>query len=185
MTTQEWMLAAAGAALALVVLAGLADARRARRRALDATGWVPWRGLQVAGFFAVLLFAILAWKASGAPSGKPLLRRPALTAVILARGDLDREGYAAPRLILFPPLLRGAAPPWVRIRLLNCFAPPRQISRCSSDCAGGSAADAPAADKAAVETMRMRVCRPYPPPRYCREGEAPPPRSQCQRKASR
>lgn len=64
MTTQEWMLAGAGAALALIVLAGVADARRNRRRELDATGWVPWRGIQMAGFFAVVLFAILAWKAS-------------------------------------------------------------------------------------------------------------------------
>ena len=63
MTTQEWMLAAAGAALALVVLAGIAEARRSRRRELDAIGWVPWRGIQAAAFFAVLLFAILAWRA--------------------------------------------------------------------------------------------------------------------------
>jgi len=63
MTTQEWMLAAAAAALALVVFAGLADARRSRRRELDATGWVPWHGIQAAAFFAVVLFAILAWKA--------------------------------------------------------------------------------------------------------------------------
>lgn len=63
MTTQEWMLAADGAALALVVVAGVAEARRNRRRVLDSAGWVPWRGLQVFGFFAILLFAILAWKA--------------------------------------------------------------------------------------------------------------------------
>jgi hypothetical protein len=63
MTTQEWMLAADGAALALVVIAGLAEARRSKRRVLDAAGWMPWRGIQVFGFFAILLFAILAWKA--------------------------------------------------------------------------------------------------------------------------
>lgn len=62
MTTQEWMWAADGAALAVVVLAGVADALRSRRRDLDRTGWVPWRGIQVAGFFAVLLFSILAFK---------------------------------------------------------------------------------------------------------------------------
>ncbi len=64
MTTQGWMWAAAGAALALAVLAGVADRRRSRRRALDAPGWVPWRGIQVAAFFAVLLFAVLALKAA-------------------------------------------------------------------------------------------------------------------------
>jgi len=62
MTTQEWMWAADGGALALVVLAGVADARRNRRPDLDRTGWVPWRGIQVGGFFALLLFSILAFK---------------------------------------------------------------------------------------------------------------------------
>ena len=62
MTTQQWMWTADGAALAVVVLAGVADALRNRRRDLDRTGWVPWRGIQVAGFFAVLLFSILAFK---------------------------------------------------------------------------------------------------------------------------
>jgi hypothetical protein len=63
MTTQEWMWGADGAAVALVVIAGIADLRRQRRRDLDRTGWVPWRGLQAAGFFGVVLFAILALKA--------------------------------------------------------------------------------------------------------------------------
>ena len=62
MTTQEWMWAADGAAVALVVIAGVADARRNRRRDLDRTGWVPWRGVQAAGFFGLLLFSILAFK---------------------------------------------------------------------------------------------------------------------------
>lgn len=60
MTTQAWMWAAAGAALGIVLLAGLAEWRRGRRRDLDSAGWAPWRGIQVAGFFAALLFAILA-----------------------------------------------------------------------------------------------------------------------------
>jgi hypothetical protein len=60
MTLQGWMWSADGAALALVVLAGLAEHRRGRRRDLDSVGWVPWRGLQAAGFFAVLAFTILA-----------------------------------------------------------------------------------------------------------------------------
>lgn len=63
MTIQGWMWSADAAALALVVLAGVADARRSRRRELDRIGWVPWRGLQVAGFFAILLFTILAFRA--------------------------------------------------------------------------------------------------------------------------
>lgn len=62
MTTQEWIWSADGAALALVVLAGLAEWRRSRRRDLDSAGWVPWRGIQVVGVFAVLGFTFLAWK---------------------------------------------------------------------------------------------------------------------------
>ena len=63
MTTQEWLWGADGAALVLAIVAGVAEARRGKRRELDAIGWVPWRGIQLVGFFAVLLFAILAWKA--------------------------------------------------------------------------------------------------------------------------
>jgi hypothetical protein len=54
------MWTADGAALATVVLAGLADWRRGARRNLDTAGWVPWRGLQVAGCFALLVFTVLA-----------------------------------------------------------------------------------------------------------------------------
>ena len=46
MTTQAWLWSADGAALALVLAAGAADWRRHHRRDLDATGWMPWRGLQ-------------------------------------------------------------------------------------------------------------------------------------------
>ncbi len=61
MTTQAWLWTAAGAALALALVAGVADWRRThRRRAIDAVGWVPWRGLQVAGLFAAFLLALLA-----------------------------------------------------------------------------------------------------------------------------
>jgi len=60
MTTQGWLWGADGAALALAVLAGVAESRRNRRRDLDDTGWVPWRGIQAAGFFAVLALTILA-----------------------------------------------------------------------------------------------------------------------------
>ena len=66
MTIQGWMWSADAAALALVVLAGLADARRGRRRDLDSAGWIPWRGLQVAGFVAMPLFTMLALKSGRA-----------------------------------------------------------------------------------------------------------------------
>lgn len=62
MTTQQWFWSAGGAALALVVVAGVAERRRVRRRDLDDTGWVPWRGVQAAAFFAVLVLTILALK---------------------------------------------------------------------------------------------------------------------------
>ncbi len=51
------------AALALALWAGIADWRRIhRRRAIDNVGWVPWRGIQAAAFFAALAFFILAMK---------------------------------------------------------------------------------------------------------------------------
>jgi len=62
MTTQQWLWGADGAALALAVVAGVAESRRHRRHSLDRPGWVPWRGLQALAFFAVLAFAILALK---------------------------------------------------------------------------------------------------------------------------
>ena len=64
MTTQAWLWTAAGAALAVTLVAGVADWRRLhRRRAIDAVGWMPWRGLQVAGLFAALLLALIAFHA--------------------------------------------------------------------------------------------------------------------------
>lgn len=60
MTTQEWFWGADGAALALAVLAGVAEGRRVRRRDLDDTGWVPWRGIQAAAFFAMVVLTFLA-----------------------------------------------------------------------------------------------------------------------------
>lgn len=64
MTTQYSLWTAAAAALALAIVAGIADWRRQhRRRAIDAVGWVPWRGLQVAGLFTAVLLAVLAFQA--------------------------------------------------------------------------------------------------------------------------
>jgi hypothetical protein len=63
MTTQQWLWGADGAAVALAVLAGVAESRRNRRRSLDRPGWVPWRGLQISAVFAILALTILALKA--------------------------------------------------------------------------------------------------------------------------
>jgi hypothetical protein len=63
MTAREWLAGVAGAAAVLAIVAGIAESRRIRRNDLDRTGWVPWRGIQVAAVFATLLLAILAWKA--------------------------------------------------------------------------------------------------------------------------
>lgn len=60
MTAQASFYTGAGAALVLAVLAGIMESRRNRRRDIDAAGWVPWRGLQVMGFFAALACVILA-----------------------------------------------------------------------------------------------------------------------------
>ena len=62
MTAQQWCWGAAGVAFVLTVVAALADRRRTRRDSLDEVGWVPWRGVQVAAMFAVLLLAILGFK---------------------------------------------------------------------------------------------------------------------------
>ncbi len=60
MTTQAVMWTAAAAALALVVLAGIAEWRRNRRGDLDSAGWVPWHAVQAAGLFAAVILAVLA-----------------------------------------------------------------------------------------------------------------------------
>jgi hypothetical protein len=64
MTIQAWAWTADGAALAVVVLAGVMDWRRDQRPDLDRPGWVPWRGIQAAGFFALLLLTIMAVNAA-------------------------------------------------------------------------------------------------------------------------
>ena len=58
--TQGWLWGVDGAALALVIVAGVADYRRHHRRNIDASGWVPWRGLQVLGFFALIIVTTIA-----------------------------------------------------------------------------------------------------------------------------
>ena len=63
MTTQGWLWSADGAALALLLVATVADHRRHNRRNLDAAGWMPWQGLQVAGFIALLVLTTLALRA--------------------------------------------------------------------------------------------------------------------------
>jgi hypothetical protein len=59
-TSETMLWIAAGAAAALVVLAGVADWRRVKRSRIDDWGWMPWRGVQVAALFAGLLLAALA-----------------------------------------------------------------------------------------------------------------------------
>jgi hypothetical protein len=63
MTIQAGLWTGTGVALAAAVLAGVMDWRRNRRRDFDEVGWVPWRGIQVTGFFAALAFAIFAMHA--------------------------------------------------------------------------------------------------------------------------
>jgi hypothetical protein len=62
MLAQHWYWWAGGAALLVAIVAGLAEERRLRRERLDDIGWVPWRGIQVAACFAMLLVLILALK---------------------------------------------------------------------------------------------------------------------------
>jgi hypothetical protein len=60
LTTQAAFWTAAGAALALAVVAGVMEWRRTRRRNFEAVGWVPWRGIQVTAVFAALACMVLA-----------------------------------------------------------------------------------------------------------------------------
>lgn len=62
MTAQHLTWAAAGVSGAIVVVSGLADWRRLRRKRIDDYGWMPWRGIQVAAVFATVALAILAFK---------------------------------------------------------------------------------------------------------------------------
>ena len=62
MTTQQLLWTAAGAALLLALVAGVAEHRRGKRRDLDKPGWVPWTFLQVIGLLAAAVAAALALK---------------------------------------------------------------------------------------------------------------------------
>ena len=54
---------AAGAALAVAVLATAAEWLRGRRRNLDRVGWMPWQTIQILAFFAALGLGALALSA--------------------------------------------------------------------------------------------------------------------------
>lgn len=58
--TQVLIWTADGVAIALALFAGVADWRRGRRTNLDATGWMPWRGVQITALFAALALTIIA-----------------------------------------------------------------------------------------------------------------------------
>ena len=60
--TQGWLWGADGGALALMLVAGVAEHRRHHRRDVNGYGWVPWRGLQAAAFFALVAFTVIALK---------------------------------------------------------------------------------------------------------------------------
>lgn len=62
MVAQHWYWWAAGGALLVAVMAGLADRRRLNRNNIDDIGWVPWRGIQIAAAFSLLVVMILALK---------------------------------------------------------------------------------------------------------------------------
>jgi hypothetical protein len=58
MQLQFWI--AAGVALLVAVVAGVAEHRRRRRRNLERVGWVPWMAIQMAGLFAALVLVSVA-----------------------------------------------------------------------------------------------------------------------------
>ncbi|WP_333574175.1 hypothetical protein [Sphingomonas sp.] len=58
MQLQFWI--AAGVALLIAIVAGVAEHRRRKRRDLERVGWVPWMAIQMAGLFAALVLASVA-----------------------------------------------------------------------------------------------------------------------------
>ena len=61
MNIPDWLWGADGAALALVLVAGVAEHRRHHRRDVNGYGWMPWRGLQTVGFFALVILSMIAF----------------------------------------------------------------------------------------------------------------------------
>jgi hypothetical protein len=53
----------AGGAVALVLLSGVADHRRNRRRDLDRAGWVPWPLLMILAMIVAAVATAMALKA--------------------------------------------------------------------------------------------------------------------------
>ncbi|WP_157123837.1 hypothetical protein [Allosphingosinicella indica] len=53
---------AAAAALALCLIATVAERRRQTRRNVDNPGWVPWAGVSVVALFAAVICAVLAMR---------------------------------------------------------------------------------------------------------------------------
>jgi len=60
MSTQHLIWTADGAALALALVAGVADYRRVRRSTIDGWGWMPWRGVQMTAFFVMAVLTVVA-----------------------------------------------------------------------------------------------------------------------------
>ena len=60
--TRTGLYAAAALCAAVAVLAGWKQARRGRRRDVDAVGWVDWTTVQMLALFALAAAALLAWK---------------------------------------------------------------------------------------------------------------------------
>lgn len=63
MTAQAELWWAAGGAILLALLSGVAEWRRSSRRRLDQVGWVPWSAIQMLAFFAAAILMILAIRA--------------------------------------------------------------------------------------------------------------------------
>lgn len=60
MSAQQWIWTADGAALGVVLIAGIADWRRINRSSIDGWGWMPWRGVQMAAIFVAAVLTVVA-----------------------------------------------------------------------------------------------------------------------------